>query len=283
MIRCFVLIGFSLMFVTLLNAQSVDYEMKNLDFTAAENQPLEVFMDVDAGEVYIEGGGGRLTGHVDVEYEADRFKSRLDFDEKKNRLRVKVDGKKWHKMHGENSGPIVQVVLPDSVHIRLKTKLKAGEVQLDLGGLCIEELDLSAWAGEVNVRFEEPNPITMSLMDINLHVGEATLERLGNARFEKADLNSGIGELSVDFTGDILNKSMARVDLDIGETDILLPSDIGVRMQIGGAFSFMSSKDIDSDFYKRGRYFYTHDFEAADTQFSLRVTPGLGELRVERD
>ena len=66
-------------------------------------------------------------------------------------------------------------------------------------------------------------------------------------------------------------------------SDILLPADIGVRMQIGGGFSFMSAKDIDSDFYKRGRYYYTHDFETSDKQFSLRVTPGLGELQVERD
>lgn len=283
MIRFLVLGGFSLIFAAVVAAQSLDYDMKNLDFSAVRNQPLEVFMDVDAGEVYIEKGQHGYKGEVAVEYETEKFKSRIDFDEKRNRLKVNLDGRGWHKMHGESKGPIVRVILPDSVHIRLKTRLKAGEVHLDLGGLSIEEMDLSAWAGEVEISFDEPNPITMSLMDINLHVGEASLTRLGNARFEKADLNSGIGELSVDFTGAMLDKSMARVDLDIGETDILLPSDVGVRMQIGGGFSFMSSKDIDSDFYKRGRYFYTQDFETADTQFSLRVTPGLGELRVERD
>ncbi|HDQ43893.1 MAG TPA: hypothetical protein ENN17_00140 [bacterium] len=263
-------------------ARAQDYDMKKLDFEATANRPLEVYLNVDAGEIYIEKGKETLKGGVDVEFETERVRTRIDFDEKRNRLRVAVDGRKWYKTRDGMRGPIVRVVLPDSVHIRLKTRLKAGECHLELGGLRIEELDVTSWAGELTVRFDEPNPIVMTYMDIHLHVGEANLVRLGNARFDKAELKHGIGSLSVDFSGTLVHRSMARVGLNIGEAHVLLPDDAGIRMQIGGAFSFLSAKDIDSDFYKRGRYFYTDGFDEAGTQMSLRMTPGLGELRVER-
>lgn len=266
-----------------VNAQSFDYEMDDLDFTAGMSRPLEVVLDVDAGEVIVEKGESERSGDVAVEFKVERFKSKLEFNESRNRLRVKLDGKNWHKSDGDGRGPIVRVQLPYGVDIRMKAKIKAGEINFDLGGLRLEEFDFSTWAGEVNIDFEEANPVVMSFMDLDLHVGEGNLTRLGNARFEKADINHGIGELDVDFSGALLNKSMAKVDLDIGEASISVPQTVGVRMQIGGVFSWMSSKDIDSDFYKRGRYYYSDDYDDAEKQFALRVTPGLGELQVGRE
>ena len=280
----------SLVFVFLMliltaggNAQSFDYEMDELEFEAASGRPLEVVLDIDAGEVIVEKGDESHSGEVAVEFQVEKFKSKLGYNEKRNRLHVELDGKNWHKSGEDNRGPIVRVFLPYGVDIRMKAKIKAGEINMELGGLRLEEFDFSTWAGEVNLNFEERNPIIMSFMDIDLHVGEGNLTRLGNARFEKADINHGIGEIDVDFSGDLLHKSMANVDLDIGEAQIQLPGGVGVRMQIGGIFSWMSSKDIDSEFSKRGRYYYTDGYENAAVQFSLRVTPGLGELTVGRD
>ena len=138
-----------------------------------------------------------------------------------------------------------------------------------------------ARAGEVEVVFDEPNPIEMDFMDINVKIGEARLLQLGNARFKVADINGGIGTIEVDFTGELLTDSRADVDMDIGEATIIMPHKMGVKMRIGGGFSFLSSKNIDSSFYRRGDSYYSDNYEDTKKRFYLRVTPGLGELNID--
>jgi hypothetical protein len=167
------------------------------------------------------------------------------------------------------------------VDILFDSKIKAGEVTMDMGGLRLKEFSLINWAGEVEVRFSEPNRVPMDYFDVNAKVGQLDIVRLGNARFRSADINGGIGEMDVDFTGELEPDCRAKVDLDIGEASIILPREYGVRMSIGGGLSFLSHKDIDHEFVKRGRVYYNDNYELEDEKFSIRITPGLGELNIE--
>ncbi len=153
---------------------------------------------------------------------------------------------------------------------------------MEMGGLRLREFYLNNWAGEVEVRFDEPNPILMDFLDIDAKVGEIRLVKLGNARFKKANINGGIGEIDIDFGGDLLSESRAKVDLDIGEAVVSLPRDIGIKMRIGGGLSFLSSKDIDQSFYRRGNYYYSDDYQEKKNRFFLYITPGLGQFTIER-
>lgn len=271
-----------------LLAQPVEYTTEDIEFAASSGKPLEVLIRVDAGEVIIERSSNPDQGTVNLEYQTEKFRSKLEFDAERNRLKVYVHGNGWHnwskwKEMDNDHIATVQVFLPSNADIQLDTQLKAGEMTQNLGGLRIIEFHLSNWAGEVQVRFDDPNLTTMAFFDADLRVGEARFAKLGNARFEKADINGGIGELEVDFTGDLISKSQARVDLDIGEARIVLPSAVGTRLQIGGGFSFLSEKNIDSDFYRRNRYYYSNDYEESEKKFAIKVTPGLGELSIDRE
>jgi len=282
-----IIVSFLLVFpLTFLVGQEGFYERVEEGFEATSDRPLEVFLDVDAGEVVVERGMDALTGSVSMEYTTGEFRGDVDFDRGKNRLRVILDKKNWHKLkksrHGDDDvWAEVRVQLPHGLDILLDSKVKAGEVTMEMGGLRLREFSLYNWAGEVEVNFEEPNPISMDFLDVDAKVGELRLIQLGNARFRKADINGGIGEIDIDFTGDLQNESRAKVDLDIGEASILLPTDVGIRMSIGGGLSFLSQKNIDRSLYRRGNSYYSEDYENAAKKFSLRITPGLGELNVD--
>jgi len=272
---------------TFVYGQSRYYESVTEEFRAGTGRPLEVILDVDAGEIWVEKSFDRRTGSITMKFTRGEFREKIDFDESKNRLRVMLDKKKWHNLKKsdrdrENNWAEVIVKLPDGVDILFDSRIKAGEVTMAMGGLRLREFCLNNWAGEVEVRFDEPNPITMDFLDINVKVGEARFVNLGNARFEKADINGGIGEIEVDFSGDILKESMAKVDLDIGEATIILPTDMGIKLSIGGGFSWLSQKNIDRSFHKRGGSYYSDDYEDMDERFYVRVTPGLGELTIDR-
>ncbi len=263
-------------------------ETREESFKVSTADPLEVFIDVDAGEISVAKSQSEREGKVTFHYDIEMFRSRYQFFEEKNRVRISLDKRDWKKWSFKNDKDDedmaeLEVLLPDGVDIYLDTKLKAGETSMQLGGLRLKEFSLNNWAGEVKIQFQEPNPIVMEFLDIHNKVGEMELLDLGNARFERAEINGGIGQIKVYFHGAILDESMAKVDLDIGETEVFLPSDIGVRMFVGSALGFLSQKDIDSSFYRRGRYYITENYKTEKRKFSLRITPGLGELNVERE
>ncbi len=277
-----ILVAIFILPLTGLYGQRARYETVDETFKARSDDPLEVILDIDAGEVIVEKSFDRNEGRIQIRYSQRKFKQEIDFDRNRNRLKVRFDLKGLRNVNTDHDKAEVLVQLPDGVDILLDARVKAGEITMELGGLRIKEFSYTNWAGEGEVSFNEPNPIIMEKMDINAKVGESDFIRLGNARFVRASINGGIGEISVDFSGDILDECWAKVDLDIGEATVILPHDVGVKMQIGGGFSFLSSKNVDSDLTKDGRYYYSDDYEGQSQKFNVRITPGLGELNVDR-
>ena len=269
-----------------VHGQDDYYERVEESFHVTSDRPLEVLIDVDAGELTVTKGSSEKSGHVSILFTRGEFRETIEFNETKNRLRVSLDKKGWgrykRKHRDDDLKGEVYLELPRGVDILFDSKIKAGEIILEMGGLRVREFSMTNWAGEVEVRFDEPNPVEMDFLNINVKIGEARFYELGNARFKEADINGGIGQIDVDFTGELLADSRAKVDLDIGEATVTLPEDTGIRMRIGGAFSFLSSKNIDGSLYRRGDSYYSEDYEDTKRRFYLRVTPGLGELTIDR-
>jgi hypothetical protein len=250
------------------------------------SEPIDIDLKVDAGEVTVIRGSQRSAVEISMRFTRDEFRESIDYNKKRNRLRIELDKKGWLNTKDDDDKQIrayVDIELPTQVDLYLNATVKAGEVDMALGGLRLKEFVFRNWAGDVEIRFDEPNQITMDLLDMNAKVGEARFLRLGNARFEIADINGGIGEMRVDFTGDLVPDSRARVDLDIGEAVVRLPRDRGIKMNIGGTFSFLSSKNISREFYRRGKIYYSDNYDDSRERFFIRVTPGLGELTVDME
>lgn len=247
---------------------------------------FEVYIDIDAGEVYVDTDE-TTSCYVRMEFTKGEFHERIDFDEKRNRLKIDLKKKDWSPFHKKGRRndlrADVHIALPTQVEMVVTSKIKAGEVSMEMGGLRLREFYLSTWAGEVEIDFDEPNQMEMEYLDINARIGETRLLQLGNARFKRADINSDIGEIKVDFTGDLLSESRAKVDLDIGESTVILPENVGVQMRIGGAFSFMSEKDVDHSLYRRGGFYFSDDFDNYRKKFYVKISTGLGELTVDRN
>ncbi|MBN2105684.1 hypothetical protein JW835_16725 [bacterium] len=259
-------------------------ETEEYSYDVRPDQLLEILLDVDAGEITVTPNDSSGQCLIRLSYPIDDCKAEVDYHEKTAFLKVRLDTRGWSSDNDDNDDHMrADILLPKDIEMTLKTRVKAGEVLLDVGGLRLKEFRLRVWAGEVNVHFDSPNPIVMDYMDISTSIGELNTSRLGNARFKRARINGGIGEIDVDLSGDCLDKAMAKVDLDIGEADVILPCDRGVRLSIGGMFGFLSSKNIHGDFYKHGSYYYSECYEEAEQSISVRITPGLGELNIDCD
>ncbi len=279
-IVCFLILFW---FTAGLQAELFEKEEINQTFEPDQSQVLSVFLNVDIGELDIRPAEDGQVGTIDISHEKEAYWTDIDFDKRKNQLKIKVDNDNWFNFntndHHDNYVPEITLTLPLNVKMNLDVRIKAGEINMQLGGLSIKNLNVSSWAGETWIDFDTLNMIEMEMMRIAPRIGECRLQHLGNSRFRRAKIDGGIGELSVDFSGGLLSESRAKVDLDIGEASIDLSEEVGAQVYIGG-MSFLSSKNFDRGFKRQGRIYATENFENATQKFYLKISPGLGELNV---
>jgi len=278
------LLGMLIILLLLTGCVFARYDEIELDETfVITNGKLDVNADIDVGKVIIKRNNKANECQVYIKYLTERANADIRFNEKHNVLDVIVDfenWKSWKENTNESNTPKVIIELPYEPVLNLETNLKAGEFDLELGDLNLESLDFNNWAGEATINFDLPNKMEMNNLDINFKVGELKLLNLGNARFSEADINSGIGELMLDFSGENLEKAMARVDLDIGETRVIIPEDIGAKLRVS-KFLFLSQVTYPNWFEKRGRYYYSDNYNKSEKSLYLMISTGLGELKIE--
>jgi len=257
-------------------------EHQQLTYKVAKDKPLRVRLDIDAGEIKLHPAEKPLTVKLDFRYTPEKFDLDVDFDEARNRLFVYFDLKKWLKESNRTEGK-VDIALPTGVPLELRSRIKAGAIEYQMGGLRLRDLYFKVLAGEVSLDFDRPNPEVMEDMEIAVKVGEITLRRLGNAHFREATINGAIGELRVDFTGEIPPQefsSYVDIDLDLGETVLILPGDWPVRLKIS-KWPLLSAVDIPEELYKKGSYYYSQSYDQFDNKLFIKVSTGVGTLEIQ--
>ena len=264
--------------------RSVDEDKSTEEFRKSykmrTDEDVRIRLDVDAGEVRLLRGNSDDEIRVTLLYSKKQFTHILSHDQRNNELDVTFDKKAWFEHDSDHVKAKIEMELPTEAKLRIMSRIKAGEIDMQLGGMNIVEFSLRTWAGEVNVDFDEPNKTEMRYLEINTKVGESSLRNLGNARFLNADINGGIGEMTIDFRGAMVKDATAEVDLDIGETRIILPDKSGTKLSVS-KFPFLSQVNVPYRMEKEGRFYYTADYRNAGQTFDLRLNSGIGELRIE--
>jgi hypothetical protein len=254
-----------------------------------DNDKLKVNIEVDAGKVEINKNSNTNECRVFYKYDQGEIEKEIDYDKTRNLINVIFDQDfPWHvdsdeddeNHHKHDNHLKIVISLPETPQIDLQANVKAGEVDFDLGALRLRSVELRNWAGEVTIDFKEPNLVRMTSFDVNVKVGELKIHNLGNANFEVADINSGIGEMRLDFSGEKLKGATADVDLDIGETTIIVPENSGTKMRVS-KFLFLSDVNYPNWFEKRGSYYYSEKFDKFGEQLNLRISTGIGELKIK--
>lgn len=261
--------------------ESRELEKVQSNFKVRTDRDFHFRLEVDAGEVRVSRGSSEDQLTVHLVYTKKQFRHALRFNEQENRLEVRFDKDGWFSHDGDGMTAELEIELPRDATMRADCRIKAGEVEMQLGGLRLADFMMQVMAGQVNVDFDEPNRMEMAKLELNTRIGESNFRRLGNARFRDADINGGIGEMTIDFSGAVLPAARAEVDLDIGETVIVLPQATGAKLAVS-KFLFLSHIEMPFDFRKDGRYYYNDNYGKAGQDFELRVNSGIGELRIEQ-
>ncbi|MCF7805540.1 MAG: toast rack family protein [Candidatus Marinimicrobia bacterium] len=155
-----------------------------------------------------------------------------------------------------------------------------GKGIMELGGARITSLSVENGLSETEIDFSKPNMAVMEYMDFETGLGKFRAKSLSNARFEKLDFECGLGSATLDFHGVGLDKSEVNISVGLGSATIIVPENIGVRVETGD--NFMSSISFDSSFRKHSGYYYSPNWNEAEKKMKINIEVGLGSANIER-
>lgn len=160
------------------------------------------------------------------------------------------------------------------IPLEMNLKAGAGEGKLDFTGLQLAELDLDMGAGDLEVRFDEPNEAKMSRLTLNTGASKLEVIGIGNAGPEEMKVQSGAGDITLDFTGAWPRSADVEVTAGAGSITLRLPDDVGVRVKVEGGLSSVSVSGLD----REGDAYFNDAFGDTETELHIQVTVGVGSI-----
>jgi hypothetical protein len=127
---------------------------------------------------------------------------------------------------------------------------------------------------EWDIRLSQDLPIDLT---VKFGAGKADL-RLPGIPLTQLNVESGVGELDVDLSGEWQRSLEATVKAGIGDTLLRLPDNVGVRVQSAVSLGSVKPHELTWD----GKAYTNSLYGQAPVTLDITVTGGVGKLSLER-
>jgi hypothetical protein len=241
---------------------------------------LSVDVTYAAGHFRLEPGSAGDLYRMELRYDEDKFTPVREYDPDGGVLRLGLTSRRNHVSRRElkrgERAPSLDLALTPEVPLTLALELGAVESDVEFGGLALRRLSYRTGASESHVRFSRPNPLTCEAATFEVGAAEFEVTSLGNANCRRVSFHGGVGEVTLDFTGEWRNSAEASVKVAIGSLKLVLPRDLGVAISLD---RFLTSFDHEG-FTKRGGVYYSGNFATARYRLNLHVNAAFGGIEV---
>jgi hypothetical protein len=199
-------------------------------------------------------GAGRVTldvSNVEVKMFAgdpgDPLRVEASFDSKTFEMEESFEtpeGQPWHytfrfKRKGSSGmsllkrlfytgDPEVSIYLPPDSPIVLDVEASEGAFSVELGGLWLTEADLDVSMGALVVEVDDPMREPMERLNINVSMGGAQFENLGNTSARELIVDFSMGGMELDLSGEWRNDSDITVSMSSGGGAMQLPKNVTI-------------------------------------------------------
>jgi len=143
--------------------------------------------------------------------------------------------------------------LNDEVPMDMNITMGAGTSDLDLGSLSLRTLDIDAGAGEI------------------------TLDLSGTSSLTRLSVDAGVGEITIDLTGDWQQDLDAAIRAGVGRLTILLPRDVGVRLDVEGGITDIDTRGLNRD----GDDYVNDAYGESEVTLRIEIDAGIGQIDLE--
>lgn len=159
----------------------------------------------------------------------------------------------------------------------MKLDIKAGAYQADyeFGGLSLHALELADGAADVDLSFDSPNLAEMDTFRYTTGASNITLTGLANANFETMIFQSGAGNYTLNFSGELKRDATVRIETGLSTVTIVVPKGFNAVLEIEGG---LSTVDLDGDWRQDGNQYI---LSGSGPTLRFVVKMGAGTLNLE--
>jgi hypothetical protein len=220
--------------------------------------------------VTISGCGLFANGSVEngnVTIEKDKAKElQLELNLGAGELNVEKGADEWV----EGSIEYNEDKLKPEVSYKRKGDKGIGVIEQENTGI-LDKIKIGDLKNEWNLTLTDEIPLNLV---VNSGASDTNLDLKG-LNLKDLDVNAGVGDITIDLSGKWKKSFDAALALGVGQSTIILPKDVGVKIE--------SSKGIGTadfvGFISKGKGIYVNEaFEDADVIINLKTDLGVGEV-----
>ena len=213
--------------------------------------------------------------HMQIEYDEEVFRPFAEYENNSLRIGTETLGRSIRFGRDRATGEM-ELALSREVAMDLSMDLGAVRADIDLGGLALTRLEVEAGASQTLIDISQPNPEAMSRASMDVGAAEFTVLNLGNLNAEVIDIDAGVGDIELGFTGDWRRNARVSVDMGLGSLVLRFPRGLGVRILRD---TFLTSFDSEG-LVKYGDAYESLDYDDAEYQITVDVDAAFGSIRV---
>jgi hypothetical protein len=176
----------------------------------------------------------------------------------------------------------VDLKFTESLPISFEFGLGLGKGDLDLTGLNVKDLKISAGASSVRLMFDKLNRSVIEDLTIESGLSKFEGEGLCNANFNRLKFQGGVGSYSLNFGGDLKKEVDANIEIGFGSLVITVPRAIGLKVL--PEKNWMSHIDFDRDLSEQeSDTYYTPNYRTAAGKINMHIEVGLGSVKIRHE
>lgn len=244
---------------------------------------VDVIIDIGAGTIDLKRNNTGDILKAKVEYDPDEVRVDIEYDRTKDRGELYLTSERRDKgLDLDEEDNYWYLEFGDKIPISFEIDIGACEAEFDFSGLRIDGLDMDLGASSIDVDFRTLNPERISIIRIDVGASDLEMHGLGNANFEKLSFDGGVGDFTLDFSGDFEHRAYVDIDVGLGSLTVMVPKDAGI--QISSESSFLSSFSIDEDDFEEVEddLYESDNLGRVDKELIFKIDVGLGSVEVER-
>jgi len=237
-------------------------------------EELRVDLGFGAGRLFLKPGPAGTLYKATARYDANAFLPVTEYEN--GRLRFGLQSKRGVKLRGRQHAGRIDVSLGPDAPLALDLEFGAAQADIELGGLRVRRAEISTGASETTLRFSQPNPERLSVLEIEVGAAALRAEGLGNANVERLSVDGGLGDIVLDFSGEWRGDTTADIDMGIGSLTLVVPKGVGLHVVKDGFLAPFDSEGL----VKRGNGYYSLDWDSAPHRLTVRIDAAFGSINV---
>ncbi|MFL5561105.1 MAG: hypothetical protein ACJ79K_06500 [Gemmatimonadaceae bacterium] len=241
---------------------------------------LQVTLTFAGGKFELNPLPGKLLYQMQLHYDEQATDAMHEYEAADHQLKLGMRnanmGFRALKAMKHDEGSSMTVGLNPTVPMKLELNLGGSEAEAELGGMSLKSLRIHMGLAGGKVAFSSANLVEMDEMSIDIGLGGAAIENLGNANVAQIHVSGGMGGVQLEFGDKVMRDVRINADVAMSGLKIQVPESAGVSIQAATKMASFKPQGLE----KVDGAWVSPNWKQAATHVTIVANTALGSLEV---